>query len=102
VLPNPSDGVIVHDLPPRRGRSPHAAARRRYRLAQWLSVALGLAAAGCVISVSAAHDGLPAAALDPRFILQAIVLLVLAGSLPWLLAELLWRRARRRNFWEWQ
>jgi len=102
VPPSPSDGVIVHDLPPRRGRSPYAAARRRYRLAQWLSVALGLAAAGYVVWVSAAHAGLSAAVPDPRFVLQAIVLLILAGGLPWLLAELLWRRARRRNFWEWQ
>lgn len=98
---NPKDGLVVQELR-RPARRPYAAARRRYRVAKWLCAVLALCGAGYVVWVSAEPDGLSVAALDPKFDVQSAALLVVAGAFPWLLVHMLWRRARRRNFWEWQ
>jgi NADH:ubiquinone oxidoreductase subunit 4 (subunit M) len=76
--------------------------RRRYKLARLAAVALGALVA---VTASFAAYGSAAAAGVPvtsGFILQTLVLVAGAVAVPWLVVELLWRRARRRHFWEWQ
>ena len=84
----------------RRRRSPDPlAARRRYRLARWASVAAGGLAAAVVIA--AAFADLVARKLVPDQAFYAFTLLVLAVGLgvPWLVAKLLWRWKRRWHGW---
>jgi len=40
--------------------------------------------------------------LDMGFYLGTAVLLLAAAAVSWLIVEVLWRRARRRHFWDWQ
>ena len=67
-----------------------------------LCTLLALAAAAYLVWTSAGPDGLSVATQDKGFDLQSVALLAFAGALPWLAADMLWRRTRRRNFWEWQ
>ena len=76
--------------------------RRRYRRAQWLLAATGLAIALAVVAASVAALPDPAMALERGFVLQSVAGVVATGLVPWLVVGWLWRRARRRNFWEWQ
>ncbi len=98
---NATDGLVVLDLP-RPARNTYGRARRRYRVAQWACTLLALAAVAYLVWTSAGSDGLSVAAQNKGFDVQSIVLLAFAGALPWLAADMLWRRTRRRNFWEWQ
>ena len=76
--------------------------RRRYRLAQWLLAAAGLAAGAALVAASVAALPDPHGALGPRFLAQAAAIVVAAVAVPWLVVDGLWGRARRRNLWEWQ
>jgi ABC-type phosphate/phosphonate transport system permease subunit len=78
--------------------SPHAV-RRRYKLAQWASVALGGLAAAVVIKTALAN--LTARQLVPDQVFYALALLVLVVGLgvPWLVVEVLWLWKRRRHGW---
>ena len=86
------------EAPPRRPRR-GSIVRRRYEGARWIAAALGglagLASAGSTLSRLEAG---PSAA----FLAGAALLVALGAAAGWLLVGLLWRRARRRNHWEWQ
>src|SRR4051812_46734291 len=84
--------------PPRRLRRA-GVVRRRYKGARWIAAALGglaaLASAGSTLSRLEAGP-------SPAFLAGAALLVALGAAGGWLLVELLWRRARRRNHWRWQ
>ena len=71
--------------------------RRRYRRAQWLLAATGLAIALAVVAASVAALPDPAMALERGFLAQSVVLLVAAGGVPWVVVGSLGRRAWRRH-----
>ena len=71
--------------------------RRRYRRAQWLLAATGLAIALAVVAASVAALPNPAMALERGFLAQSVVLLVAAGGMPWVVVGSLGRRAWRRH-----
>jgi uncharacterized ion transporter superfamily protein YfcC len=76
--------------------------RRRYKLARLVAVALGALVAVTVSFAayrSADASGVP---VTSGFVLQTLVLVAGAVAVPWLAVDLLWRRVRRRHFWEWQ
>ncbi len=77
-------------------------ARRRYQTAGRMSSIIG-AAIGLVIVAALARE----ASMDggghmiPRVVVSIGIILVCSLG-PQLVVRSLWRRARRRNFWEWQ
>ena len=71
--------------------------RRRYKLAQRLLAALGLATALALVAASVAALPDPSAALERRFLAQSASLAIAAGAVPWIVLATLGRRAWRRR-----
>ena len=100
--PRPSLQLVPPALTPagRHKRPPGPlAVRRRYRLVQWASAAVGGFVAAVVIAAALAD--LAARKLVPDQVFYALALLVLAVGLglPWLVVRVLWRWKRRRHGW---
>jgi ABC-type uncharacterized transport system permease subunit len=72
--------------------------RRRYKLVQRIAAALGGLAGLAVVADSYVPLDDKSLALTRGFVGQSVALVVVGVAVPWLLAELLWRR----NLWHWQ
>jgi hypothetical protein len=68
--------------------------RRRYKRARWVAAAVGALTAALLVGLAIASGGRPT--------LGAVPLILVATAIPWLIVEGLWRRTRRRHFWDWQ
>jgi hypothetical protein len=76
--------------------------RQRYKRARWVAAGSGVLVAALAIAMAVTRLEVTGFDLDRGFYLGAVVLLLAAAAVPWLIVEGLWRRARWRHFWDWQ
>jgi len=95
---HPAPPVLTPAGPSRRLPSPQAV-RWRYRLAQWVSVALGGLVAAVVIEAALANLTSRGLAPDQLFYALALPVLAVGLGVPWLVVKVLWLWKRRRHDW---
>ena len=100
--PRPASHLAPPALTP-AGPSKHLpgpwAARWRYKLAQWGSVALGGLVAAVIVEMALVNLASRGLAPDQLFYALALLVLVIGSGVPWLVVEVLWRWKRRRLGW---
>ncbi len=76
--------------------------RRRYKRARWIAAGGGVLVAAITLTAALTRSEGTDLALDARFLVGAIVLLLVGVGVPGLVVEGLWRWTRWRHFWDWQ